>query len=981
MKRYGLLGVFAALVLTACGNGSVKSPDFESELLSIAVTPRSASVGAGESQQFIAKGTFSSQPGVASVTRDITNEVTWTSSSPTVASIGESTGLAVGGTVVGTTTITASRDGEKATATLTSEGRVLRSITITPAQAATQPGGSVTYKAQGLYSDSPTTPVSIEGLIINWTIDNATLGVLSSPVGETVKVTAPADSLGGQTYVHARVTVNGQPLTGDALFGVGILTSLRIEPATDSKPVGLPSKLLTAMGLYTPPSGAPFEMATDATWTATDAAAPVDKTPVLDDQCDGKASSTCKVTGRTVGTVTVKAVSTGTAPQTATAAITVTDPVLVRVEITPDPSTTNPRATPLTFDLPQGATQTFYALYYYSDDAGKPVTGPRTDADLVAWTSSAPSSLSIEPGLDNAIKATGETPQTSSNLVATAGAIKDSLKVNVGPAEIQSLLGVRPAKAYVGVGRQQEFTAYGVYSTGETRDVADGKVTWSSSDQNIAKIDAMTGVATAQTTPNSDGAQITATLKTNPTEKASATMIVTPEACATPLTSTDGATAERGPEVGVCVLCNTANPDNVVDPDPSKYGTLVVGVGALDASRSIDVTAADSAPYTVPFAAGSRPAFVIANATGPLVLAEVLSQIQISTLLDGAVQESSSNPATPLRLDLLGAELINAGKTQGLVSFLTSKPYDGIRIQLKSGLATALSTVQVSQACGTSLLPVQPASGLSSLEAPGVAADAEPTVEVGASLALVAHDKADPTQSLNGDDVEWTSSDKTIADVNPNGVVTGVAPGEAMITGTLKDKSICGSNCSVTRTVKVIPAVCEIPLQMSAGATIDSQLGGLCLGCTATDLKNAIDADPQTFGSVYVPVGLLGAGISVTANVQPPLKPVQPGNTAGFVLASENGTLLTAGIGDQIVIRTLKDGKTVDASNRPLTPLRLDLLGVSVTGALGANAQPLFIQTTKEFDALQVSFSGGLLTALSGYRVYAACAKGPANAP
>src|SRR3546814_10924246 len=115
----------------------------------------------------------------------------------------------------------------------------------------------------------------------------------------------------------------------------------------------------------------------------------------------------------------------------------------------------------------------------------------------------------------NAIKATGVAESTA-NLVATAGTITDSLAITVGPAEIQQLLGVRPAKAYVGVGRQQEFTAYGVYSTGETRDIADGKVTWSSSDSTIASIDATTGIATASYTPNATRATITATLHTNP---------------------------------------------------------------------------------------------------------------------------------------------------------------------------------------------------------------------------------------------------------------------------------------------------------------------------------------------------------------------------------------------------------------------------------------------------------------------------------
>src|SRR3546814_20767169 len=104
------------------------------------------------------------------------------------------------------------------------------------------------------------------------------------------------------------------------------------------------------------------------------------------------------------------------------------------------------------------------------------------------------------------------------------------------------------------------------------------------------------------------------------------------------------------------------------------------------------------------------------------------------------ISDWSSDVCSSDLLDLLGAELVSVNKTQGLVSFLTSKKYDAIRIQLKSGLATALSSVEVYQACGNSLLPVQPASGISSLEAPGVASGGPPSLEVGASLTLVAHE-------------------------------------------------------------------------------------------------------------------------------------------------------------------------------------------------------------------------------------------------
>src|SRR3546814_19898104 len=96
MKRFGLLSVFAALVLTAGGNGSVKSPDFEPLLQSIEVNPSTASVCTGETVQFTATGTFSGQPGAGNSTRDLTDSVDWSSSNTAVATIDATTGLATG---------------------------------------------------------------------------------------------------------------------------------------------------------------------------------------------------------------------------------------------------------------------------------------------------------------------------------------------------------------------------------------------------------------------------------------------------------------------------------------------------------------------------------------------------------------------------------------------------------------------------------------------------------------------------------------------------------------------------------------------------------------------------------------------------------------------------------------------------------------------------------------------------------------------
>jgi hypothetical protein len=81
-------------------------------LQSIAVTPASPSVTAGSTQQFTATGTYTDGS-----TQNLTTQVTWSSSSPAVASVNAS-GLATTGST-GTTTITATQGAVNGSATLT----------------------------------------------------------------------------------------------------------------------------------------------------------------------------------------------------------------------------------------------------------------------------------------------------------------------------------------------------------------------------------------------------------------------------------------------------------------------------------------------------------------------------------------------------------------------------------------------------------------------------------------------------------------------------------------------------------------------------------------------------------------------------------------------------------------------------------------------------------------------------------------------
>jgi len=104
-----VLAIAGLLAGCSSGNSSSSNPT----LTSIAVTPATMSVTAGQTQQYKAVGTYSN-----STSQDITAMATWTSSSTGTATITSPGGLATT-SAVGTTTITASMSGVSGTAALT----------------------------------------------------------------------------------------------------------------------------------------------------------------------------------------------------------------------------------------------------------------------------------------------------------------------------------------------------------------------------------------------------------------------------------------------------------------------------------------------------------------------------------------------------------------------------------------------------------------------------------------------------------------------------------------------------------------------------------------------------------------------------------------------------------------------------------------------------------------------------------------------
>jgi hypothetical protein len=137
-------------------------------LVSIAVSPQSATISVGGGQQFSANGTFSDGS-----SQDLTNFVTWASSTGSVAAI--SAGGFASGATVGSTSITATLGSIAGSATLGVAQASLLSIAITPANPSVGLGASQQLTATGQYSDNTTQDLTAS---VSWNVlNNAVVSV------------------------------------------------------------------------------------------------------------------------------------------------------------------------------------------------------------------------------------------------------------------------------------------------------------------------------------------------------------------------------------------------------------------------------------------------------------------------------------------------------------------------------------------------------------------------------------------------------------------------------------------------------------------------------------------------------------------------------------------------------------------------------------------------------------------------------------
>ncbi len=209
-------------------------------LVSIAVTPATASIAQGTTKQFKATGTFSDN-----TTQDLTLTSTWASSNTGVATINAG-GLATS-VAAGTTTITVTSGSVAGSTTLTVTPATLVSIAVTPATASITQGTTKQFKATGTFSDSTTQDLTAAstwsssntgvatvsnaagsyGLATAVAAGTATITATSGGVSATAALTVTAITTGSATLSWNAPTTNtdGTPLTDLAGYKVHMGTS------------------------------------------------------------------------------------------------------------------------------------------------------------------------------------------------------------------------------------------------------------------------------------------------------------------------------------------------------------------------------------------------------------------------------------------------------------------------------------------------------------------------------------------------------------------------------------------------------------------------------------------------------------------------------------------------------------------------------------------------------------------------------------
>lgn len=486
------------LVLAGCGGGGSSAPapitsgknntTAAATLSSITLTPTSTTLTTGGQVTLTATGNYSDGSNT-----DISNQVVWSSSSSTIASV---TGGVVTANAAGYASITATKSGiTSSPAGITVTAATVTSLTLSPSTLSMVTGQSLTYTATAGYSDSSTGNVS--GLATWSSSDTAVATVSSTGIVTTVSAGT------------ATITANYSGFTSTATLTV-------TAPAAGDGPLagvfwtyaGTTNTAWSQVADTTVPNGGAVFRAATITHNQNTTASITENIPtagfvgfyykissefnydylkfyidgVLQGSGSGSVAWSHASYAITAGTHTLtwEYVKDGSVNSGS-------DTIWLSQVTLPAPATLSSIAlTPASNSLTTGQTANFTATGTYSDSTTADITNTAT------WASSNTAVATVDnTGFVTAVGAGNASITASLNGVTSTAA---SLVVTP-PAATQTGVSVTPLTVGLTVGQTSALTAMASYSDGSSTNVS-STATWASDNTAVATVDA-TGLVTA----------------------------------------------------------------------------------------------------------------------------------------------------------------------------------------------------------------------------------------------------------------------------------------------------------------------------------------------------------------------------------------------------------------------------------------------------------------------------------------------------
>ena len=688
-------------------------------VISLTITPAHPGVVPGSTQQLTVTATYAD-----GTTSDVTNQASFTSSQPAVATV-SSTGLLTG-VSAGTTTITATLGTGTGTTSATSQVTVnpavatLVSIRVTPATGSIVKGGMQQFTVTGTYSDGTTRDLTSTASYGSSNAAVLSINAAGLATGAGVGTAQITVFDNGQTFTTQPITVT--PAT---------LSSVVVTPTSTRLAAGT-TKQLTATAMYS--DGSTQNVTGSVTWSSSA-------------QQTATVNASGVVTGLIPGTVSIAAaLPNGSSSLMSSSTVIVSAAVLQSLAISPSGAS-----------FAAGTNQQYTLTGTYSDGSTQDLT------TAAMWTSAAPAVATIGSGTG---LAKGLTPGSVQFSASYNGQTATSATSTVTPAVIVSL-SVTPTGASFAKGTTQQFMVVATYSDGSTHDVTN-QANFTSSDPTVVSV-AAGGLATG----NGPGtAQLTVTV--------GSTTVTTPAVTVTPATLVSIAVTPMNPSLAAGTTQQFTATGTFSDGTTQNLSNQAVWTSANPEVMTIDETGKGATSQT-----GSTQ--VTATLDGVSGSTGVI-QVTPSTLTGLTIAPSLAQIAKGTTQQFTATGSYTNGMMQDVSSQVTWTSSNGAVAGINaSGLATGtgVGSAQITatlgtQSASTTSFNVTPATLVSLAFAPQ-----NPTVAVGTQTQITVTGlySDGTTQNLTGSS-SYSSNNASVATVSTAGVITGLLPGNAVITVT-----------------------------------------------------------------------------------------------------------------------------------------------------------------------------------------------------